>query len=144
MATMKTMVEERVERLESFHQGLKTRRHGWLVRPTILAAGTLLLLASIIAIPFPGPGWLGVFVSVGILSLEARWAKAILHWGVGIYDRFFAWYHRQPRATRWMLVAGLLLLCLLTFLVLSWVTWGLGGLDVLNPVFDDQLGMTRF
>lgn len=144
MATMRHMVEERVERFENYHQSLKTRRYGWLVRPAILVVGSLLLVLSLLAIPLPGPGWLGVFVSIGILSLEVRWAKGILHWGVGVYDRFFAWYHRQPRATRWSLIALLLLVCFVTFLAITWVSWGLGGLDFLNPVLDDQLGMTRF
>ena len=38
----------------------------------------------------------------------------------------------------------LLLLCWLTFLAITWVTWGLGGLDLLNPVLENRLGMTRF
>lgn len=144
MVTMRRRVEERVGRLENYHQRLKTRRYGWLVRPGILLAGTLMLVLGLLTIPFPGPGWLTVFVAIGVLSLEARWAQAILHWGVGIYDRFFTWYHRQPRTTRWTMTGMLLLLCFVTFLAITWVTWGLGGLDFLNPVLDDRLGMTRF
>lgn len=144
MATMRHRVEQRVTRLEDYHQSLKTRRYGWLVRPAILVVGSLLFVLSFAAIPLPGPGWLGVFLSIGILSLEVRWAKAILHWGVGVYDRFFKWFDRQPRATRWTMIALLLLLCWLTFLAITWVTWGLGGLDFLNPVLENRLGMTRF
>lgn len=93
--------------------------------------------------PVAGQGWLTTFLGVGILSLEAVWARNLLTWGVRVYDDFFAWYRRQPRALRWSLIAVLLVAVWITFMALAWAGWALGGLNVLTPVFHGWLGWDR-
>ena len=48
--------------------------------------GGVVLLVGIVAIPYPGPGWLIVFSGLAILSTEFAWAKRILHYSRGKYD----------------------------------------------------------
>lgn len=143
MATMREMVTTRVNRLESFHQRSKRARFGWLIAPTTQVIGWLVLIVGIITIPLPGQGWLTTFLGVGILSLEANWARRLLSFGVRSYDTFFDWYHRQSRAVRWSLIAAMLVVIWLVFMALIWLFWAFGALDFLNT-FMTGLGLSRF
>ncbi|MGD7002713.1 TIGR02611 family protein [Corynebacterium halotolerans] len=142
MTTMREMVHVRVEKLRASHQQTKAARYGFLVRPLTLILGWTVLVVGVITIPLPGQGWLTTFIGVGILSLEQEWARRLLGWGVKLYDRFFAWYHRQPLLGRIAMITGLILVIWAIFLgiVIGW--WHAGGLDVLTPVAQN-MGMSR-
>ncbi|HKY33774.1 MAG TPA: PGPGW domain-containing protein [Candidatus Polarisedimenticolia bacterium] len=45
-----------------------------------IAAGSLLILAGLLMLVTPGPGWLAIFGGLAMLSPHSRWAHAILHW----------------------------------------------------------------
>lgn len=62
--------------------------------------GTAVLIAGIIAIPYPGPGWLILFAGLAILGSEFRWAQRVLRWTRARYDAWTAWLRRQRPATR--------------------------------------------
>ena len=62
-------------------------------------AGGLLLVIGIIAIPYPGPGWLIVFAALAVLSTEFEWAGRVLRYARGKYDAWQAWLGRQ---TAWI------------------------------------------
>lgn len=142
---MRQMVSERIERFEyRWEERKKTTRFGFLIRPATIVVGLIVLVVGIITIPLPGQGWLTTFLGIGILSLEVSWAKDLLRWGVRVYDDFFAWYHRQSRAMRWSLIVLMLLVIWLTFMVLGWIFWGLGGLEWLDFLYGDWLGLERF
>lgn len=142
--TMRQTVSGRLERFDARRaQAKRQARFGWLIAPATLVIGWVVLIIGIITIPLPGQGWLTTFLGVGILSLEAVWARNLLTWGVRVYDDFFAWYRRQPRALRWSLIAVLLVAVWITFMALAWAGWALGGLNVLTPVFHGWLGWDR-
>lgn len=82
--------------------------------------GGLVLVAGIIAIPYPGPGWLIVFAALGILSTEFTWAGRLLHFARHHYDRWMAWVARQN-----IVVKGLL--GLLTGAIVLATLWLLGA-----------------
>ena len=83
MSAMGEAVHERVEKIRAHHEKLKQHpRFGFLIRPLTVVGGWLMLILGFIAIPFPGPGWLMVFVAIGILSLELEWPHRLLHWSV--------------------------------------------------------------
>ncbi len=62
--------------------------------------GTAVLAAGIIAIPYPGPGWLILFAGLAILGTEFLWAQRVLHWTRVRYDAWTAWVRRQSRVVR--------------------------------------------
>lgn len=66
-----------------------------LRRILIGISGGFLLIVGIIAIPYPGPGWLIVFTALAILSTEFLWAKRILHFAKGKYDAWQVWIKAQ-------------------------------------------------
>lgn len=57
--------------------------------------GSVVLAAGIVAIPYPGPGWLIVFAGLGILASEFAWAYRLLRWVRARYDRFMIWFSGQ-------------------------------------------------
>jgi uncharacterized protein (TIGR02611 family) len=71
----------------------------------VAVVGTAVLVAGIIAIPYPGPGWLILFAGLAILATEFHWAKRVLHWTRRRYDAWTGWVRRQPRTVRLAVLA---------------------------------------
>ncbi|WHU49668.1 TIGR02611 family protein [Gordonia sp. L191] len=57
--------------------------------------GAIVLAGGIIAIPYPGPGWLIVFLGLGILASEFEWAHRLLRFARGRYDAWLEWMKRR-------------------------------------------------
>ncbi|MBY6350039.1 TIGR02611 family protein [Rhodococcoides corynebacterioides] len=106
-------------------------RDGLASRPTVDRAyrigvgvvGTLVLAVGIVAIPYPGPGWLIVFAGLGILASEFAWAKTVLRWVRARYDAFMAWFEQQN-----IVVKGIGVL--FTAAVVVATLWVLGALEL--------------
>jgi uncharacterized protein (TIGR02611 family) len=62
--------------------------------------GTAVLVAGIIAIPYPGPGWLILFAGLAILGTEFQWAQRVLGWARSRYDTWTEWVRRQSPMVR--------------------------------------------
>lgn len=65
-----------------------------------------MLIAGIVMIPYPGPGWLVVFAALGILATEFAWAQRINSYVKRYYVRWTAWLGRQPLGTRLAVAAA--------------------------------------
>ncbi|QCQ90872.1 TIGR02611 family protein [Rhodococcus sp. SGAir0479] len=87
--------------------------------------GTLVLAAGIVAIPYPGPGWLIVFAGLGILASEFAWAHRLLHWVRARYDRFMEWFSHQSAVVKALGV-------LFTTIVVVATLWVLGTFHLLG------------
>ncbi|WP_020171449.1 TIGR02611 family protein [Gordonia polyisoprenivorans] len=57
--------------------------------------GAIVLAGGIVAIPYPGPGWLIVFLGLGILASEFEWAHRLLRFARGRYDAWLEWMKRR-------------------------------------------------
>lgn len=87
--------------------------------------GGIVLIAGIIMIPYPGPGWLVVFAGLGILSTEFEWAQRVLHVARGKYDAWQAWLGQQHAAVKalfWLLTAAVVVVTI----------WLLNGYGFIN------------
>lgn len=62
--------------------------------------GAIVLIIGVIAIPYPGPGWLIVFAGLAILATEFAWAHRLLHYLRGRYDAWTDWLGRQHLLVR--------------------------------------------
>lgn len=87
--------------------------------------GGIVLLAGIIMIPYPGPGWLVVFAGLGILSTEFEWAQRLLHYARGKYDAWAEWVKHQNagvKAAIWLATAAIVVVTI----------WLLNGYGLIN------------
>jgi len=122
MSSMREAVATKLDGITRYHDHMKQKRFGFLVRPAVLIIGWFVVIVGIIAIPLPGPGWLIVFIGVAILSLELHWATRLLSWGIREYEHVTAWY-----ASRFVFVWGIVGLT-------AYVVWRMGGFSMLDPV----------
>lgn len=90
--------------------------------------GGVVVVVGIIAIPYPGPGWLIVFAGLAILATEFEWANRLLEFARGKYDAWVMWLKRQPLPVR-LLVLGA------TGIVIVLTIWLLNGFGLVNRLF---------
>jgi uncharacterized protein (TIGR02611 family) len=84
-------------------------------RMGIGVVGGLVLLAGVVMIPYPGPGWLVVFAGLAILATEFTWAERVLGYAKHRYDGWNAWLRRQRPAVKaavWLATAAIVVLTL--------------------------------
>lgn len=90
--------------------------------------GWAVLLLGIVMIPYPGPGWVVVFIGLSILATEFDWARDVHDYAHGKYDLWQEWLVRQPvyiKAIFWSLTAA-------TIIVTMWL---LNGYGLMNEWF---------
>ena len=75
-------------------------------RITVGVVGTIVVIVGIIAIPYPGPGWLIVFAGLGILATEFTWARRTLTYARAKYDAWTAWLGRQSLFVKLLVLAA--------------------------------------
>ena len=92
--------------------------------------GTIVLIAGVIAIPYPGPGWLIVFAGLGILATEFEWAGRVLRFARRYYDRWTAWVKRQNKVVQLLLALATCAIVLVTLWLLDapWIVAKFVGL----------------
>lgn len=111
-----------------------------LKRVAIGILGGLVLGIGIVAIPYPGPGWLIVFTGLAILATEFAWAQKVLDFAKGKYDRWQDWLTHQKwwiRAVFWLLTAAVVITTLWLLnaygMVIDWL--GLNWEWLQSPLF---------
>jgi len=93
--------------------------------------GGSVVLVGIVAIPYPGPGWLIVFAGLAILAKEFPWAERVLVRLRKRYDVFQAWVLRRGRPAQLALfVVSTVVVVLTLWLINAYgVLVGILGLD---------------
>ena len=105
-----------------WRDGVRERRAADLAyRAAVAVVGLGVLGVGVLAIPYPGPGWAIVFLGLGILATEFRWAQRLLRYARERYDKVMAWFRERGR---WVQVAGLVF----TAAVVAATLWLLGAL----------------
>ncbi|WP_306356663.1 MULTISPECIES: TIGR02611 family protein [unclassified Nocardia] len=108
-------------------------RAGVARRPTLNLAyrivvgvlGVVVLAVGILAIPYPGPGWLIVFAGLGILATEFAWAHRALLWTRRRYQWAMGWYAARGPLLRGLAAIATVALVLATLWLLG--TFGMLG-----------------
>lgn len=85
--------------------------------------GLGVVVLGAVLIPFPGPGWLIVFLGIGIWATEFHWAKRLLAFGRRHLDRWVAWLGRQGWTVRGLVAIG----CWLVILAMFWLLFRFAG-----------------
>lgn len=91
--------------------------------------GVIAVLCGVVLIPYPGPGWLLVFLGFGILSTEFDWARNLLAWLRRKYDAWTEWVKAQPGYVK-------LAIGCFTLVVTALTVWLVNGYGLINNWFD--------
>ena len=85
------------ERDWEWRRRIRSNPHSHRVYRTIVGVvGTIVIVGGLVMVPFPGPGWLVVFVGVGILASEFDWAKRLLDFGKAKLHAWNEWVKPKP------------------------------------------------
>ena len=98
-------------------------------RALIGMLGWAVLLLGAVMIPYPGPGWVVVFVGLSILAKEFDWAQDVHDYAHDKYSLWRTWLGRQSLYMKmlfWMLTA-------MTVVVTIWL---LNGYGIMNAWLD--------
>lgn len=88
---------ETEERDWEWRRKIRSNAHSNRVYRTVVGViGTVVTVAGLVMVPFPGPGWLVVFIGVGILASEFDWAKRLLDFGREKLTAWNDWMRPQP------------------------------------------------
>ena len=82
-----------------------------------------MIIVGIVSLAAPGPGWLVIFLGLGIWATEFAWAKSLLKLTRRTVSRWTAWLGRQPR---WLsvLLGAVGLMALGAIAVGAWILVG--------------------
>ncbi|MGV9671119.1 MULTISPECIES: TIGR02611 family protein [unclassified Gordonia (in: high G+C Gram-positive bacteria)] len=105
-------------------------------RISVGVLGALVLAVGIFAIPYPGPGWVIVFIGLGILASEFDWAHRLLKFARAKYDAWIEWMKRRHWSVQGLLGLG-------TCAVVVGSLWMLGVFGTLAGWFDVNAGWAQ-
>src|SRR5882724_3905374 len=66
----------------------------------IALTGAAVIAVGIVLLPLPGPGWVIIFIGLGIWATEFRWAARLLRWVRSRVRAWTAWLGRRRLLTR--------------------------------------------
>ena len=98
-------------------------------KASIGIVGGIVVLIGIVAIPYPGPGWLIVFAGLAILATEFPWAQRLLDRARGKYDAWSDWLRAQSLLIKSLFAIG-------TSIVVVMTIWLLNGYGIMNDLLN--------
>ncbi len=110
---------EIVKRLQAQRARQKSRSKAF--RAGTVIGGFAVVALGILALPFPGPGWLIIFVGLAVLSLEFEWAGRALDWLLIQVAAFQRWLKAAPVGVK---VALGLAVALVLAAIAAWAYFG--------------------
>ncbi|MET7335207.1 TIGR02611 family protein [Nonomuraea sp. NPDC005650] len=109
---------ERRTGLHGWLDGIRSTRTGALTLKIVFGVvGTVMVVAGLIMVPFPGPGWAVVFAGLAVLAVEFHWARRVLEFGKRTLHAWMEWYKRQGWLVRIVVLvvtvaaAGVIIYC---------------------------------
>jgi uncharacterized protein (TIGR02611 family) len=85
------------ERDWAWRRRIRSNPHSHRIYRTVVGiVGAVVTVGGLVMVPFPGPGWLVVFIGVGILASEFDWAKRLLAFGRERLRAWNDWIRPQP------------------------------------------------
>jgi uncharacterized protein (TIGR02611 family) len=94
---------------------------GPVYRAVVALVGFTVVLLGLFLVPLPGPGWLVVFVGLGILASEFAWAERLLDYAKAKVRAWTGWLRKQSLMTR--LALGTATAVLVAAAVTGYVAW---------------------
>lgn len=93
-------IRRRIERFQAWsHKGTTLRRV--MVRGSIAVIGFALLIAGVAMLVLPGPGWVFIFLGIGVWSMEFDWAHRLNQWALKKLSVVWARWQSTPLMQWW-------------------------------------------
>ena len=93
----RTATEQEAPSDWAWRRWLRRNPNAYRVYRTVVGVvGSIVTVTGLILVPFPGPGWLVVFIGVGILASEFEWAKRLLAFGKARLKAWNDWLRPKP------------------------------------------------
>jgi uncharacterized protein (TIGR02611 family) len=94
----------------------------YLYRVVVALAGATVIVLGMVLLPLPGPGWVIIFLGLGIWASEFRWAARLLRW---VRARVVAWARWLSRRSPMVRAAFTLVLTILVLgaVSASYLAW---------------------
>jgi uncharacterized protein (TIGR02611 family) len=89
-------------------------------RVAIALIGLVIVVVGVILLPLPGPGWLIIFVGIGVWATEFAWASRLLTRARIFVSRWTSWVSALPRWRRY-LVGTIGCAVVAVFVILGWL-----------------------
>lgn len=104
---MEERISRLMDRMKSRHESMRRRWYGPFLSPVLLVLGFCLLIVGIVILPTPAPGWLLIFISLGLLSLVHPPMRRFNVRLARLYDASEAWFRDRHWSTQVALGAAL-------------------------------------
>ena len=88
-------LSRRVDGIRSWFHARQGGAQFW--RGAVALVGLVVILVGIVLLAAPGPGWLVIFLGLGIWATEFAWARSLLKRTRRTVARWTAWVERHPR-----------------------------------------------
>ena len=109
---------------------IRSNPHSHLIyRIVVGVVGLVIVVAGLVMVPFPGPGWLVVFLGLAIWASEFEWAQRLLHRAKRTLSTWTDWLRPQP----WWIKGLALLATVVAVAVIFWLLFLVSGVPGLFP-----------
>jgi len=109
---------------------IRSNPHSHLIyRIVVGVVGLLIVVLGLIMVPFPGPGWLVVFLGLAVWASEFEWAQRLLHLARAALHTWATWLRPQP----WWMKGLVLLLTLAAIAVIFWLLFLISDIPAFFP-----------
>jgi uncharacterized protein (TIGR02611 family) len=87
-----------VSTLTAWRDAVRRLPGGWLIwRIGVTIVGLVIVVVGLILVPLPGPGWLIVFLGLGVWATEYAWARRLVVIARRLVGRWWRWIGTQSR-----------------------------------------------
>jgi len=100
-----------------------------LYRVGIAIVGFLVIATGVVLLPLPGPGWVIIFIGLGIWATEFSWARRLLRFAREKVRLWTVWMARQGWFMRGLVSLGIVLLVAACF----WLVFLVSGVPGFLP-----------
>ncbi|MBB2891921.1 TIGR02611 family protein [Flexivirga oryzae] len=98
-------------------------------RVAVAVIGFLVIATGVVLLPLPGPGWVIIFIGLGIWATEFAWAKRLLRFAREKVRLWTVWMSRQGWFMRGLVSLGIVLLVAVCF----WLVFLVSGVPGFLP-----------
>lgn len=110
---------------------IRSNKHSHLVyRIVVGVVGLIIVVLGLLMVPFPGPGWLVVFLGLAVWATEFEWAQRLLHRARTTLKTWTERLKPQP----WWVKGLVLLVTVVAVAAIFWLLFLIGGVP---PFFPD-------